>query len=221
MEILNNGFIKLIDMMGSDQRVLDAARVSTGSISKGESKDQGLINYLMENKHSTPFEKIVFEFHIRAPIFVARQWFRHRIGSFNEESARYKEFSFETYHPKEWRKQSEVNVQASSKEKFMQNEIITFDILLEDSYNKAKENYDKMIAGGVARELARLVMPVGVYTEFYWTVNFRSLMNFLTLRNSDHAQFEIKEFAKGIEEIISNKKDLKWSFNAFKKYGSL
>ncbi len=221
MKILNDGFVSLVDMMGGDQRVLDAARVSTGSTSKGESKDEGLINYLMEHKHSTPFEKIVFEFHVRAPIFVARQWFRHRIGSFNEESARYKELDFKTYIPEEFRKQSKINVQASSEEKFTMAENIDLSLLLDEGYKNAYEIYKELLDKGAARELARLIMPVGVYTEFYWTVNFRSLMNFLTLRNSDHAQFEIKEYASTIDYMLSLKKDLKWSYNAFKKFGGV
>lgn len=216
-KVLNDGFIELVDYMGSDQRILQAARVSTGAESKGEKRDRGLINYLLKNKHMTPFEKVVFEFHIRAPIFVARQWMRHRTGSFNEESARYKEFQWSCFEPESWRHQGKKNHQASSDESFNSEEEETFFAALDNSYRNSKDIYESYLESDVVREQARTVMPVGQYTEFYWTVNFRSLMNFLTLRNHGHAQPEIQMYAEKIENMINRISELRYSMDIFKK----
>jgi thymidylate synthase (FAD) len=202
LDVLNKGSVELIDMMGSDQRVLDAARVSTGASSKGEEQDKKLINYLMKHNHHTPFEKIVFEWHIKCPFFVARQIFRHRIGSFNEESARYKELDFDTFFPSEWRMQSKTNHQGSSEEKFETWQQNILNGKLETLYKNSEIVYKDLLRVGVSRELARTEMPMGVYTEFYWTINFRSLMNFLTLRSAPDAQFEIQEYARAMKKII-------------------
>lgn len=212
------GFVNLIDSMGDDYRVLEAARTSTGAPAiKGPVKDQKLINYLMKNEHHTPFEKLTFEFHIKCPIFVARQWFRHRIGSFNEASARYKEFKWETYHPKEWRLQDTKNKQSSDgtldpidgmKVQYMVNQ----------AYEIARRAYSELIEKGVAREIARIVMPVGIYTEFFWTVNFRSLMNFLKLRMHHHAQLEIRSYANAIYETLEEEGKIPWTLESFREY---
>lgn len=218
-EVLDSGFVRLVDMMGSDDRVLDAARVSTGSSSKGKEKDKLLIDYLIENLHHTPFEKIVFEWHIRCPIFVARQWMRHRISSFNEESARYRKLDFDVYIPEHWRKQSEINTQSSSEEKFTKKEEDHFDALLRNFYASANALYETFLDEDVAREIARIVLPMGIYTEFYWTVNFRSFMNFISLRDHKHAQFEIREYAKAMSGIVDESDRVPISWAAFKKYG--
>jgi len=217
LKVLNDGFINLIDYMGSDQRILQAARVSTGAESKGEEKDRGLIQYLMKNKHETPFEKVVFEFHVRCPIFVARQWERHRIGSFNEESARYKEFEWSTFSPISWRHQGNKNHQSSSDAKFTEKEENILFTSLNKAYEESKSVYEKLLQEDVVREQARTVMPVGQYTEFYWTVNYRSLMNFLTLRNHGHAQPEIRDYADAIETMIGGLDSLKYSWDIFLK----
>lgn len=216
-KVLNDGFVNLIDFMGSDQRVLQAARVSTGAESKGEEKDRGLINYLMKNKHMTPFEKVVFEFHVRCPIFIARQWFRHRMGSFNEESARYKEFEWSTWEPENWRKQDIKNRQVSIEELDFNDTISDINHEVNNVLNKSKETYEELLNLGVAREQARAIMPVGQYTEFYWTVNFRSLMNFLSLRNHEHAQPEIQAYAQAIEKVVSSLQELTYSWGVFTK----
>jgi len=215
-QVLDVGSIELVDIMGNDFRVLEAARVSTGSkASKGPEKDKKLIHYLMANEHHTPFEKIVFEFHVKCPIFVARQWFRHRIGSFNEVSGRYKEIPWEAYRPEKWRYQSEDNKQGSSG--FVDPVTSgSVNYMLEQSYSVAKRAYDTLLEQGIAKELARLVMPVGIYTEFFWTVNFRSLMNFLKLRMDKHAQFEIRQYANAIYTLLEENDHLPWSLDAFK-----
>jgi thymidylate synthase (FAD) len=219
LDVLDKGSVELIDMMGSDQRVLDAARVSTGTSSKGEEQDKKLINYLMKHNHHTPFEKIVFEWHIKCPFFVARQIFRHRIGSFNEESARYKELDFETFFPSKWRMQSKTNHQGSSEEKFETWQQNILNGKLETLYKHSEEVYKDLLRVGVSRELARIVMPMGVYTEFYWTINFRSLMNFLTLRSAPDAQFEIQEYARAMKKIIINAGKIPMTIEAYDMLG--
>lgn len=217
-EVLNKGFILLVDVMGSDNRVVNAARISTGAIEIQKEKDVKLINYLMKNKHETPFEKIVFEFHVKCPIFIARQIFRHRIGSFNEFSGRYREFEFEAFTPDKWRKQNKTNHQSSSTESFEEHEEMLFDAMLESFYRNSNELYKIFLSKGVSRELARIVLPLGIYTEFFWTVNFRSLMNFLTLRNHKHAQKEIRDYAIAIEKIIDDIPQMSMSWQAFKTF---
>lgn len=204
MQVLNDGFVELVDMMGDDQRVLDAARVSTGSTSKGEEQDRKLIEYLMANEHHTPFEKIVTEWHVRCPLFVARQWFRHRIGSFNEQSGRYKQFEFSAFMPQTWRAQDTKNKQGSVSDAFTPDESMRLSSLLREAYSVSHRIYITLLEAGVAKELARSVMPMGIYTEFYWTVNFRSLMNFLKLRTDEHAQPEMREYAVDIAKITKD-----------------
>lgn len=217
--VLDHGEVHLVDMMGDDNRVLDAARVSTGASSKGEKQDKGLINYLMENRHHTPFEKIVFEWHIKCPIFVARQWFRHRIGSFNEVSARYKEFQFQTYYPEEWRSPGTNNHQGSVTGELDDGVQAKMNYLLEESYRVAKKNYEELLDMGAAKELARLVLPMGQYTEFYWTVNMRAFMNFISLRDDSHAQWEIRQYAKTMRRMVSDTGKIPWSWGAFETFG--
>lgn len=219
IDVLDSGFVRLVDMMGDDNRVLDAARVSTGTSSKGEEKDKKLIDYLMKNNHHTPFEKIVFEWHIKCPIFVARQWMRHRIGSFNEASARYRKIEFDPYIPEIWRKQAKKNTQGSSNERFTKKEENNFDVDLRKFYTLANALYDKYIDAGVARELARIILPMGTHTEFYWTVNFRSYMNFSTLRRHSDAQFEIREFANAMKEILESMDNITMTLSAYQNYG--
>jgi thymidylate synthase (FAD) len=215
----NLGFVELIDMMGDDLRVCQAARVSTGSLaSKGPEKDKKLINYLMKNRHETPFEKIVLEFHVKCPIFVMRQWIRHRIGSFNETSGRYKEFVWQTFMPEEWRKQDPKNRQMSSEEKFEPETIECIDRIVTEQMDNSRLLYERLLQLGVARELARIVMPLAIYTEFFWTVNFRSLMNFFALRDHPHAQLEIQEYARTIKKIIKDTSEIPFTWEAFEKY---
>ena len=221
IDVLDHGFVKLIDYMGSDQRVLQAARVSTGSHpSKGEKQDRGLIRYLYKNKHTSPFEKIVLEFHIKLPIFVARQWMRHRTQSYNEFSGRYSEFCFQTYTPQSWREQGEKNHQGSGKDLDPQAQT-----WLKDHYQSEMKSsqtfYNQTIERGVAREMARLVIPVSQYTEFYTTINLWNLFHFLHLRLHPHAQYEIRVYAEAILSILETLDNLKWSVEIFKEMHTL
>lgn len=217
IDVLDHGFVKLIDYMGSDQRILQAARVSTGSHpSKGEKQDRGLIRYLYKNKHTSPFEKVVLELHIRLPIFVARQWMRHRTQSYNEFSGRYSEFYFQAYTPKHWREQGEKNHQGSGND--LEPEIQTWVKQNYQTQIKADANlYSQMIARGVSREMARLVIPVSQYTEFYTTINLWNLFHFLHLRLHEHAQYEIRVYAEAILSILEKLDNLKWSVEIFKE----
>ncbi|MEN3046463.1 MAG: FAD-dependent thymidylate synthase [Candidatus Hydrothermales bacterium] len=210
-KVLDKGFLRLVDFMGGDKAVIQAARVSYGSGLKGEEKDKKLLFFLLENEHMTPFEHSVFKFHVKCPIFVARQWFRHRWGSFNEISGRYTEYKEEFYLPEKLRIQSKKNKQVGEFG-FIENESELIEKIREIQ-EKAYEVYKILIENNVARELARIVCPLSLYTEFYWTVNARSLMNFLRLRLDLSAQYEIREYAKVILKIFKEK--MPWTYEAF------
>lgn len=211
--VLDKGFVRLVDFMGGDQRAVESARVTFGSKSKGAEKDKLLVEYLLAHGHHTPFEHSVFQFHVKCPIFVARQWLRHRMASYNEVSARYTEVKDEFYVPSEFRAQDKVNRQGSLKSPALKTaELLeTYKASIEASYAA----YRKLLEAGVARELARLVLPVSQYTQFHWTVNARSLMNFITLRMDSHAQLEIQAYAEAIAEIF--KAEMPWTWEAFSK----
>ena len=211
--VLDKGFVKLVDFMGGDRRAVDSARVSFGSVSKGEEQDKKLIAYLLAHGHITPFEHCVFELHIKCPIFVARQWMRHRIASYNEVSARYTEVKDEFYVPGTFRAQDRINKQGSLEGGKLDNPRML------ELYNKSIEAsyaaYGELLKAGAAREMARMVLPVAQYTQFYWGVNARSLLNFLTLRLDSHAQYEIRQYAEAIREIFREK--MPWTWDAFQK----
>ncbi len=210
IKLLDKGFIRLVDFMGSDNRVVSSARVSFGGVSKGEEQDKRLIKYLLEHRHHTPFEHCYFQFHVCCPIYVARQWMRHRWGSFNEISARYTQVKDEFYIPSVFRGQDIKNRQGSVAADF-DNE--TLRKLYEESVEASFAAYNKLIEAGVAREMARGVLPVCQYTQFYWSVNARSLLNFLQLRTDGHAQYEIRVYADAIAQIF--KENMPWSWEAF------
>jgi thymidylate synthase (FAD) len=205
ISVLDKGFVRLDGVMADDLSVANAARVSfakrTEVMSEG---DAGLIRFLMRDRHGSPFEHNAFRFHIKAPIFVAREWFRHRIGSFNEWSGRYSKLEPEFYIPAS----ADVRTQtgkpgAYTFESVEEDEANLFRAYMERAYLKAWDEYEYYLELGLAKELARIVLPVGIYTQFYWTVNARSLMNFLSLRNSEFAQHEIREYAIVVEDIFA------------------
>ena len=195
-KVLDKGFVRLVDHMGSDQRVVEAARVSTGTQSADDpERDRKLIFYLIEHGHGTPFEKVVFEFHVKCPLFVARQWFRHRIGSFNERSARYRKFEEEYFVPEP---STIPNV-------YTEEDLAAYREALHMSYT----TYESLIAKATlspdqrsrAREVWRGLLGTAYYTEFFWTVNLRSLMNFIKLRTHPTAQSEIRAYAAAVAEM--------------------
>jgi len=210
---LDKGFVKLVEFMGGDQRAVDSARVSFGSVSKGTEQDRKLIEYLLANGHLSPFEHSVFQFHIKCPIFVARQWMRHRIASYNEISARYTEVKDEFYYPDAFRVQDKINRQGSVRSGALEQEkmLAVYDKAIKASYAA----YTELLEAGAAREMARMVLPVAQYTQFHWTINARSLLNFIDLRADAHAQYEIRQYAGAISEIFSEK--MPWTWEAWSK----
>lgn len=214
MNVLDKGFVNLEAHMGDDLMVVNAARVSLNNRSEWDliatdyglkpqlnTKDEGLIKFLMRERHGTPFEHNAFTFHVKCPIFVAREWMRHRIGSFNEMSGRYTHLEPDFYVPEY------VRTQTGKPGAYTFEPMSEFDknhtqSVLEEAYEGAWNYYWHLIDRGVAKELARLALPVGIYTQFYWTVNARSLMNFLSLRNADTAMHEIRQYAIAVEDLF-------------------
>jgi len=207
-----HGSVKLIDAMprlipegsiGPEAAIVQAARVSYGAGTKIVTEDRNLVNYLMRNKHMTPFEMVVLKFRIVAPKFTATQWMRHRAGSFNEESARYSEISSECYVPDnaEVKVQSETNKQGGGA-LAEENVAAQFARDVADVCEHARRVYEGARKQGVAREMARIVLPEGRYTTFYWQVNLRNLFGFLELRMDPHAQDNIRAYATAIWGIL-------------------
>jgi thymidylate synthase (FAD) len=206
--VLDYGFVRLVDSMANDLSVVNSARVSFGkSTTEMSPADVGLINFLMRERHGTPFEHNSFMFHVKCPIFVAREWFRHRMGSFNEYSGRYSEMNNEFYVPDWDDMRSQVGKPGSYTFEPIDDEAkcAHIDSVMNNAYESAWNTYRDLIEAGLAKELARAVIPVGGYTEFYWTVNARSLMNFLSLRLDGNAQLEIRKFAEAVETFLEIK----------------
>lgn len=210
--------VTLIDKMGNDFSILKSARVSTGSEpSKGDLKDEGLMRYLWINEHLSPFESVEIQFLIECPIFIARQIMRHRTFSFNERSARYVEFNeFDYFVPEYFRKQGAKNHQGSG-EVFEEDENRFIRNQYKGVIEETKIEYEGMIENGVAREMARMVMPVSIMTQFYMKGNLRNWFHFLELRLHEHAQEEVRVIANKILDIISSMLDLKWSVKVFRE----
>jgi thymidylate synthase (FAD) len=205
IEVLDHGFVRLDEAMASDLSVVNAARVSFARRREEmDDADTGLIRFLLRERHGTPFEHNAFRFHIRAPIFVAREWFRHRVGSFNEFSMRYAKATDDFYVPASEDVRSQVGKPGAYSFEPVESEVAdaTRDEL-RAVYETAFAAYERLVEQGVARELARAVMPVGAYTEFYWTVNARSLMNFVSLRAAETAQREIQRYADACELFLA------------------
>jgi thymidylate synthase (FAD) len=205
--------------MGNDDSIVQAARISYNS--KGYQEDpkktRHLIRYLFRNKHTSPFEMVEFKFHVKAPLYVARQWLRHRTASVNEVSARYTELKDEFYIPDPVRKQSTVNHQGSNlDDPFTDDENTKFSHLMNVTCENSFKSYKELLGEGMAKEVARSCIPVNTFTEFYWKINLHNLFHFLKLRISDHAQLEISQLAKEVYEII--KPIVPMSCEAFEDY---
>jgi thymidylate synthase (FAD) len=205
--VLDHGFVRLDDAMADDLSVVNGARVSFARHkTEMDDSDAGLIRFLMRERHGTPFEHNSFRFHIRAPIFVAREWFRHRVGSFNEFSMRYAKATDDFYVPEPDDVRSQVGKPGAYSFESVEPGIAeTTREEMRAVYEAAFSAYERLVELGVARELARSVLPVGAYTEFYWTVNARALMNFLSLRNSETAQREIRRYAEAAERFLEER----------------
>ncbi len=223
-EVLDHGLVRVIDYMGDDAAICQAARVSYGRGTKAVSDDRGLIRYLMRHWHSTPFEMCEVKFHVKLPVFVARQWIRHRTANVNEYSARYSILDREFYipSPDQLAAQSVVNNQGRGQVLEGAEAARVLDILREDAM-RAYDHYEDMLtpdaeAGkmGLARELARMNLPTNIYTQWYWKVDLHNLFHFLRLRADAHAQYEIRVYAETMCQIVKD-----WvpsAYEAFEDY---
>ena len=213
--VLNLGYVELIDSMprhiasnriGVEAAIVDAARISYGEGTRHINSDRVLLRYLLRHRHTTPFEKVVFTWRIKAPIFVARQWMRHRAGSFNEESARYSKVRNEGYIPDITEVKSQqtgvLSSTQSGDERLEQTTAMTIVDEVSKSWDVAYSTYQSFLDRGVSRELARTVLPVGMYTTIVWKVDLWNLFHFLDLRMESHAQEQIRVYAKAIYDIL-------------------
>jgi len=211
IKCLDKGFVRLVDSMGGDDAIVQSARVSYGKGTSKLSQDRGLIRYLMRHRHTTPFEMVEFKFHCKMPIFVARQWVRHRTANINEYSLRYSEARDEFYYPNpdHIEFQSSINKQGrmgevdSDLKKKVQN---YFKEISERSF----EIYSELNEAGVARELARAILPVNLYTEWYWKNDLHNLLHFIGLRSDDHAQYEIRVFSDAMASFVKEVAPFAW-----------
>lgn len=222
--VLDHGLVRVIDYMGNDAAICQAARVSYGRGTKAVSDDRGLIRYLMRHWHSTPFEMCEVKFHVKLPVFVARQWIRHRTANVNEYSARYSILDREFYipAPENLAAQSTVNNQGRGQVLEGAEAARVLDLLREDAM-RSYDHYEDMLtpdaeAGklGLARELARMNLPANIYTQWYWKIDLHNLFHFLRLRADTHAQYEIRVYAETMCAIVKD-----WvpaAYEAFEDY---
>ena len=227
--VLDHGFVRVIDYMGTDSSIVQAARVSYGAGTKKVNEDAGLINYLLRHRHTTPFEMCEIKFHIKLPIFIARQWIRHRTANVNEYSGRYSIMDKEFYLPKaeHLAAQSKQNHQGRGETLTGAEADRALEILEQDSI-EAYKHYEELLNGdeagnihdeskqGLARELARMNLPVNFYTQWYWKIDLHNLLHFLALRADSHAQYEIRAYADVMLKMVE-----KWvpiTYKAFMDY---
>ncbi len=219
--VLDHGFVRVIDYMGDDAAIVQAARVSYGAGTRHVQNDEGLIRYLMRHWHSTPFEMCEVKFHVKLPVFVARQWIRHRTANVNEYSARYSILDREFYipEPAHLAAQSTVNNQGRGEVLSGPEAARVLDMLKHDAMT-AYDHYEAMLSQdgqqGLARELARMNLPMNIYTQWYWKVDLHNLFHFLRLRADAHAQFEIRVYAELMCKIVSDWVPL--AYRAFEDY---
>lgn len=229
LPVLDKGFVRVIDYMGDDNSIVQAARVSYGKGTKQVSQDQGLINYLLRHRHTTPFEMCEIKFHIKLPMFIARQWIRHRTANVNEYSARYSMLEDEFYIPSP----EQLGVQSKSNRQG-RDEILPADqakevmAILEQDAKTTYQHYVEMmnedIEGnvidpnkkGLARELARMNLTMNCYTQWYWKIDLHNLLHFLALRADHHAQYEIRAYAEVMLDVV--KKWVPFTYEAFSQY---
>jgi thymidylate synthase (FAD) len=218
IKCLDKGFVRLVDYLGGDARIVQSARVSYGAGTKTVREDKGLINYLMKNDHTSPFEQVVLTFHCKMPIFVARQWVRHRTARLNEISGRYSVMKDEFYLPEadQVRLQSKNNKQGRSDETIPLDEAMALISKLEKSNSDTYRDYEEMLEAGLARELARINLPLSLYTEWYWQIDLHNLFHFIHLRADAHAQYEIRVFALALAECAKAVAPL--AFEAFEEH---
>lgn len=228
IKVLDHGFVRYIDHMGDDERIVEAARISYKSPSKGKEQDQKLLEFLYKNKHTSPFEMVKLTLNVKMPIFVMRQWVRHRMQNLNEVSARYTELPNEFYIPTNWRRQDNKNKQGSIDDGDWNpdveiDEVLGFSVkdaaasfCLKEFCERSYNLYKSMLKSGIAREMARMVLPVNIYTEIYCCWDLKNLLHFITLREDSHAQSEIQEYAKAIKTILVELFPM--TMNAYEKF---
>jgi len=230
VNVLEKGFVELLESMGNDQTICQAARVSTLKESKGEESDKKLIHYLMKNKHDSPFEQVILRFRLRTPLFVRSQIMRHRTFSYNEVSRRYTEEQIDFYIPKTLRLQDVVNKQGSTEQELDKIYIEVESTNDEDDYviglpvynyihsicHDAVNNYETLLKQGVAREQARMVLPQNLYTMFYMTGNLRNFLHFVELRSDPHAQYETRVYSDAMYTMLQGVAP--WSCEAWNLY---
>ncbi|MEN9282003.1 MAG: hypothetical protein RL594_938 [Bacteroidota bacterium] len=215
---LDKGFVRLIDVMGDDAAIVQAARVSYGSGTKKVHEDRGLIRYLMRHLHTTPFEMVEFKFHVKLPIFVARQWIRHRTANVNEYSGRYSEMKDEFYvpDPDQVRAQSAMNKQGRADIAFDATAAESIRTSMQQTQDMLYGQYQELLSTDLAREIARINLPVSNYTEWYWKTDLHNLFHFLRLRIDAHAQYEIRVYGEAMAEIV--KAAVPLAYEAFEDY---
>ncbi len=211
IKCLDKGFVRLVDSMGGDDAIVQAARVSYGKGTSKVSQDRGLIRYLMRHRHTTPFEMVEFKFHCKMPIFVARQWVRHRTANINEYSLRYSEARDEFYYPdpKHIQLQSALNKQgrAGKIPKKLTDKVLQY---FKEISERSFEMYQELNEAGLARELIRAILPVNLYTEWYWKNDLHNLLHFISLRSDSHAQYEIRVFSDAMAESVQKVAPFAW-----------
>lgn len=201
--VLDKGFVRLVDYMGGDQRVVQAARVSYGAGTKTIREDAALIDYLVSHQHTSPLEQVVLTFHCKMPIFVARQWMRHRTARINEISGRYSIMTDEFYLPpaEQVKRQSRDNRQGRDQEEIPIELCGKVLDILRKGQAQAYQDYQALLQDDIARELARINLPLSLYTQWYWQIDLHNLLHFLQLRLDPHAQWEIRQYASVMAEI--------------------
>ena len=201
--VLDKGFVRLVDYMGGDARIVQAARVSYGAGTKSFREDSALIDNLLRQEHTSPFEQVILTFHVKLPIFVARQWIRHRTARVNEVSGRYSVMKDDFYVPAAAAvaMQSTDNKQGREREALPEDAARSYISRMEQGQRAAYQEYSELIEAGLARELARIDLPLSLYTEWYWQIDLHNLFRFISLRLAPHAQMEIREYARVLLEI--------------------
>ncbi len=218
LDVLDHGFVRLVDYLGGDARVVQSARVSYGEGTKTVREDRALIDYLLRHRHTSPFEQVILTFHVKMPIFVARQWIRHRTARVNEISGRYSVMRDEFYLPRpgEVRFQSAQNKQGSAEAEVpaaLRERVIA---ALRAGQERTYGAYEGLLEDGIARELARINLPLSLYTEMYWQIDLNNLFHFLRLRLDWHAQYEIRAYGDAIARCVQAVAPL--SFEAFEEH---
>ncbi len=204
IKVLDKGFVRLVDYMGGDARIVQTARVSYGEGTKTIRQDAGLIDYLLRHEHTSPFEHVIFELHCKMPIFVARQWIRHRTARLNEISGRYSVMKDEFYLPP----RDQISLQSTDNKQGREKESVPLELqdkvleLLKKDQSSSFANYKEILDDGIARELARINLPLSMYTEWYWQMDLKNMLHFLKLRMDSHSQWEIQEYARAIAQIV-------------------